>query len=121
MITQTGIYCAAAALIAAIYLRVMVRLAPVLKRKLHFSSVNAAMLPLVLLLFALIYLELRAVHDWAPGFEDAIGTATFFGLAIGRILPFPGGGGSMRFGFGDDDMSDSDGDFDGDSDSGSGD
>lgn len=117
MITQTAIYCAAAALIAALYVQVMLRMARIVKRKFHFSSVNAAMLPFVGLMVALIYLELLAIHDWAPGLEGAIGSATFLGLALGRVLSFAGGAG---FSFGGGDMADdgfgddSDGGSDGD-------
>jgi hypothetical protein len=118
VITQAGLYCAASALAAAVYVHAMLRLARVVKRKFHFATVNAAMLPFVALMVVLIYLELLAVHDCAPDFEEAIGSATFLGLAVGRFVPVPGS--SSRLGFSDDDISD-DGGFDGDGDGGSGD
>jgi uncharacterized membrane protein YgcG len=108
MITQASLYCAAAALGAAFYLHVALRLAPSLKRKLHLPTVGWAMLPLILLMIGLLYLELVIVQSTAPGLVDEIGSATFLGLAIGRLLPVPGGRGPA-FGFG---RSDDDGGFD---------
>jgi hypothetical protein len=57
------------------------------------------MLLFIALMIALLYLELVIVQSTAPGLVDDIGSATFIGLAIGRLVPVPGGGGSgLRFG-----------------------
>lgn len=100
MVTQSGLYSAAAALVAALYIHLMRRLAKGLKRKFHPTPDGLAMLPIVALTIGLLYLELLTVQAWMPGRADEIGSATFLGLALGRMVPVPGGGAVMSFGLG---------------------
>jgi hypothetical protein len=109
MITQASLYCAAAALIAALYFHFILRLARVLKRKFHIPTMGLAMLPLIVLTIALLYLELVILQSWLPALAEDIGGASLLGLTIGRMVPGPGGGAFMGFGSVSDDIdSDSD-------------
>ncbi|MCB8873972.1 hypothetical protein [Acidisoma silvae] len=112
MISQTALYCAAAALAAALYHHGLRRLALVVRRKFRISTTNLAMLPLFLATAVLLCLEIWALQTWAPDFAGAIGSATFLGLAIGSLVPISGtAGSSFGTGFGgDDDSSDDLGD-----------
>ncbi|GAB0115780.1 hypothetical protein [Acidisoma sp. C75] len=101
MITQTGLFCAAAALIAALYSHATMRLAVWLKRKFHLPRMGLAMLPIAGLTIGLLYLAFLLLQSFYARAVGSIGSATFLGLIIGRFVPAPGLRGS-GLGFGGD-------------------
>jgi hypothetical protein len=100
MITQASLYCAGAALIAALYFKFILRFAVILKRKFHLPTTGLAMLPLIGFTIGLLYLEGVVIHSCLPALEGDIGGATLLGLGIGQLVSGPRG--VFRTGFGPD-------------------
>lgn len=94
----------------------MPKLGRVLRRKARLSSLSLAILPLFLLLIPLLAGEYWLMQSLMPTLAGAAASASFIGLAIGRLIPQAGG--ASGFGFGGDSDWEGDDAEDGDGDGG---
>ena len=88
--TALSLYCAAAAMLGAAYVHGMLRFADAMQRKGVVGRRDWIVLPLLIVMVGLLYLEFLWLDQDRPDLLPGIGFATFLGLNIGKILPRPG-------------------------------